>query len=253
MDFGLNFSSWSRKAVRDLVSKLFHITVAVRTIGDYLDRWNFTPQKPAKKARQRDEEKVADYFDNQFSIIKQMAEDDEAIIYYADETSINTEDFKRASYSPVGITPTVTVTGTRLKVNIISAISNVGIMRFMTYLCSMNCKIFIQLLKRLVASSNGTKIYLIGDNLKVHHGKMVRKWLEDHSDQIATCYIPPYCPDLNPDKYLNNIMKQMFHSLAQPNNSEELRQQMNQILRNLQNNPELIKSIFQHQKVKYAA
>ena len=46
---GLNGHLWSRKEVSELVKQKLGIKIAVRTIGDYLSSWNFTPQRPKKK------------------------------------------------------------------------------------------------------------------------------------------------------------------------------------------------------------
>jgi len=50
----LPFALWERAAVRDLIRALiracFGVTLAIRTVGDYLRRWGFTPQRPIKRA-----------------------------------------------------------------------------------------------------------------------------------------------------------------------------------------------------------
>jgi transposase len=65
-------------------------------------------------------------------------------------------------------------------------------------------------MKQLIGSSCGRKIFLIVDNLKVHHGKLVTEWLSKHQNEIELFFLPAYYPDLNPDEYLNNIMKEEF-------------------------------------------
>jgi hypothetical protein len=98
------------------------------------------------------------------------------IIHFADEAGIHTEQFKGTSYTPKGKTPVIKSTGSRLKINVISSLAKNGVMRFMTYMKTMNCRLFINFLKRLVQSSAGQKIFLIVDNLRVHHGKLVKEW-----------------------------------------------------------------------------
>ena len=44
----LNFALWTRKAVKELVDRELQITIAETTMGDYLRKWGFTPQKPKK-------------------------------------------------------------------------------------------------------------------------------------------------------------------------------------------------------------
>jgi transposase len=252
-DFELNFSSWTRKAVVELVMLEFKKNVAERTIGDYLKRWNFTPQRPRKVAYQRDPVKVSEWLTNAYQSIKDLAKKLGAVIYFGDEAGIHTESFCTKSYAPIGQTPVIPTTGSRLKMNIISAIANTGILRFMTYVTSMNCRLFIDFMRNLIKSSNGAMVFLIVDNLRVHHGKMVSKWLEKHSNEIQLFFLPPYCPDLNPDEYFNHVMKQRFHSLPQPKDEEELRKTMGKILRQLQKSPKTIENLFKNEHVKYAS
>ena len=54
----LPFALWTREPVRDLVWRRFGVRLAIRTVGDYLRRWGFTPQKPVQRAYERDEAAV---------------------------------------------------------------------------------------------------------------------------------------------------------------------------------------------------
>ena len=46
----MDFSLWSRAAVGQLIEQEFGLKLQVRSIGKYLTRWGFTPQKPIKRA-----------------------------------------------------------------------------------------------------------------------------------------------------------------------------------------------------------
>ena len=46
----LDFALWTRKAVKELVEREFGVVLAINTMGDYLRKWGFTPQKPKKMA-----------------------------------------------------------------------------------------------------------------------------------------------------------------------------------------------------------
>jgi transposase len=61
VDFDLNYSIWSRKEITELTENKFGLDIAIRIMGDYLKRWNFSYQKPTKRAYQRDERKVAKF------------------------------------------------------------------------------------------------------------------------------------------------------------------------------------------------
>ncbi|MDR1084663.1 MAG: IS630 family transposase [Deltaproteobacteria bacterium] len=133
-------------------------------------------------------------------------------MYFADESGIRTEDHKTRPYAPKGQTPAIKSSGKRLKLNIISAISPSGLMKYMTYLESMTTKLFIKFMNNIIRNST-KKVFLVVDNLKVHHGKLVQAWLKERSNKIELFFIPPYSPELNPDKYLNNIIKNKMQNL----------------------------------------
>lgn len=250
--YNLCFSSWTRKAVTELILLKCGKTIAVRTAGDYLKRWDFTPQQPKRQAYQRVPEKVQEWLTSGFKKIQASARKIGATIFFGDEAGVHTENFKARSYAPKGKTPVIPTTGSRLVKNFIAAISNLGQLRYKTYFGSMNCKIFISFLKDLVKSANGKTVFLIVDNLKVHHGKMVTEWLKLHT-QIKLFFLPPYCPDLNPEEYLNNVLKNMIHSRPQPETKEELSELLGTTLHSLQKSPDKISRLFENKNIKYAS
>ncbi len=110
----------------------------------------------------------------------------------------------------------------------------------------------VSLHERLI-ESNDKKIFLILDNLRVHHSKIVKAWAEEHQDKIALFYLPAYSPDLNPDEYLNNDFKRNMNNKHIPINKEELAVNTNNFMTMLQDNPTRVASYFKHEKIAYAA
>ncbi len=70
----------------------------------------------------------------------------------------------------------------------ISAITNQGKVRFMVYEQRMTAAVLIKFMKRLIAES-GRKVFLILDNLRVHHAKKDRTWVAAHSKEIELFYL----------------------------------------------------------------
>ena len=50
----LEFALWNRRAVMRAIKQLFGIDMPIRTDGEYLRRWGFTPQRPVKRALEQD-------------------------------------------------------------------------------------------------------------------------------------------------------------------------------------------------------
>ena len=63
---------------------------------------------------------------------------------------------------------------------------------------AMNQMRLLGFMKRLVKDAE-SKVFLILDTLKLHHGKLVADWLEQNKDKIEVFFIPPYSPESNPD------------------------------------------------------
>lgn len=202
----LPYALWTRKAIVDLIKRTYNIKVAIRTMGDYLNQWGFTPQKPKKKAYEQNDKAVKEWLQKEYPSIVKKAKSENAEIHWGDETGIrNTSQYGR-SYAPKGKTPVRKTMAKRISLNMISTVTNQGKVRFMTYEGTMNAQRFIVFLKRLIKGST-RKIYLILDNLKVHHSKLVKAWIEKNTDEIELFYLPSYSPEINPDEYLNNDLK----------------------------------------------
>ena len=97
------------------------------------------------------------------------------------------------------------------------------------------------------------KIFLILDNLRVHHSKKVQKWVKKHKKKISLFFLPPYAPQYNPDEYLNNDLKRNVNRKHIPLTKPELQSNLRSYLKTLQNKPNHIKKLFEADDVKYAA
>lgn len=177
----------------------------IRTVGEYLKRWGFTPQKPIKWAKEQSSPAVARWLLMQYPAIAARAKQEKGKIHWGNETGLQTGANVEKGYSPKGKTPVVRQTAKRERINMISSITNQGQVRFMFYRDSMNSKRLIEFMRRL-SKDAGRKVFLILDNLKVHHSKVVKDWLEENKGKFEVFYLPSYSPELNPDEYLNKVV-----------------------------------------------
>lgn len=251
-DYNIDKSVWTRKTIAEMVYSVFKIKIAPRTIGDYLARWDFTLKVPRTRAYKQDPEKISEWLTKTYPAILERAAKIGAKILWADETGFNSQAFKGRTYAPRGQRAVIKKTGSRWKMNAIAAITNEGVLRYMTYASRMTGKVFISFMRQLVRSANGTKIFFIVDNLPAHHSKIVNKWIDERSDQIEIFFLPPYCPDLNPEELLNNMCKQDMYSRSQPKTKEEYFENVRMTLKRYQTKPEMIKKLFNSESVKYA-
>ena len=248
----LAFALWTRDAVKLLIQQRFDYEMPIRTVGEYLKRWGFTPQKPVKWAKEQSTPAVARWLLTEYPAIAAKAKREKAEIHWGDETGLQTGANVEKGYSPKGKTPVIRQTAKRERINMISSITNQGQVRFMFYRDNMNSKRLIEFMRRLTKDA-GRKVFLILDNLKVHHSKVVKAWLEKQAGKIEVFYLPSYSPELNPDEYLNNSLKGRVHSGERAQNANQLESKARKHMRGLQSNRHKTKKFFEHRCITYAA
>jgi transposase len=248
----LPFALWTREAVRLLIKEKFGVKLAIRTVGEYLKRWGFTPQKPVKRAYERCEKSVQKWLKQEYPAIKKKAEKEGSEIHWGDETGIRSDDVNGRGYAPKGKTPVRRAKGSPERLNMISSITNQGKVRFMFYKEKMNSDMLIKFMRRLIRDSR-RRVVLILDNLRVHHSKIVKEWLEENKDFIEVHYLPSYSPDLNPDEYLNNDLKAGISMRPDFRRKGVLKKTAKSHMMSIQRKPERIKKLFQAESIKYAS
>ena len=117
---------------------------------------------------------------------------------------------------------------------------------------AFNADKLIEFLTALIKDAD-RKVFLILDNLRVHHSKPVKAWAAERSDKIELFYLPSYSPELNPDEMANADLKQAVTKLAPARTKLQLVKATARHLRSVQRQPERIKKYFEHGPVRYAA
>lgn len=248
----LDYALWTRKAVMELVTQKTGIELSIRSVGNYLASWGFTPQKPTRRAYEQNPTKVEQWLKEEYPAIAEKAKAEDAEIYWGDETGIRSDCQHGRGYAPAGQTPVIRLNARRESTNMISAINNQGKVRFQIYDGTMNADRLIGFLKRLIKDAQ-RKVILILDNLRVHHAKVVRAWLDENTEQIEVFYLPAYSPELNPDEYLNCDLKAGVHGGKPARSKKALKSKVLSHMRMLQRKPERVKKYFKHPKIQYAA
>lgn len=248
----LPFALWTRDAFRSVVKQRYGIDLPVRTTSDYLKRWGFTPQKPAKRAYEQDPRRLSQWREEEYPAIAARAKKEKAEIHWGDETGVNNEAYNAKGFAPKGKTPIVRISAKRSSINMISTITNHGKVRFMLYRETMTSKVLIKFLSRLVKDAD-RKVFLILDNLRVHHSKAVGLWLEANKEKIEVFFLPPYSPEANPDEYLNGDLKQRIRSGLPVRSEEDLTKKTRSFMKTLQRRPQHVMSYFHHPMIAYAA
>jgi transposase len=246
------YALWTRGAVAALIEQRFGIRLPVRTMGLYLSRWGFTPQKPIRRAYEQSPAAVRKWLDEDYPAIARRAKAEGGEIHWGDETGLRSDDVRGRSFAPKGETPVILINSRREALSIISTVTNKGQMRWKIFQGALNTNLLIDFLRRLIKGAK-KKVFLILDNLRVHHGKPVKAWLAKHGEQIEVSYLPSYSPELNPNEMANADLKQAVTSKAPARTKAQLIKAASGHLRSVQKQPQRIRRYFQHGPVRYAA
>lgn len=250
-ELSMPFFLWTRESVRLLIQDKFNIKLSKWTVGRYLTNCGFSPQKPARRAIEQNPKAIERWLQVEYPAIQKQARKDKATIHWGDEMGLRSDHNVGRTYGMKGKTPVVKRTGNRFSCNMISTITNLGKLTFMVFHENFTSEIFLQFLKRLVRQSN-RKILLIVDNHRSHKSKMVNEWLTKNVDRINVYYLPSYCPELNPDEFLNqdvksHLGKQRLHTKAQMVKS------LSSHLKMRQKQPHIIQNFIKGCHPRYAA
>jgi transposase len=248
----LPYALWTREAVREMIAHRYQRSLSVRAVGDYLERWGYTPQKPLQKAYEQRPEEVRRWTQESYPEIKAKAVLEDADILWGDETGLRSDDVRGRSYSPRGSTPVIRVNQNRDGCSVISTVTNKGQMRWMVFKGAINARILIDFLRRLIKNAK-RKIFLILDNLRVHHSAPVQDWVEEHYQEIELFFLPSYSPELNPVEIANADLKHAVTTCAPARKKGKLHKVASTHLRSLQRNTDRVVSFFQKDTIRYAA
>lgn len=251
-ELNIDSALWTRSAVQMLIACECGVKMPIRTVGEYLKRWRYTPQKPLKRAYEQDPEAVKAWLETEYPAIEQRAKTEDAEIAWGDESGLRSDAHVGRGYAPIGQTPEIQPNTQRVSVNYLASISNQGKVRFMLYTQKLTAQVFIIFLERLIAKRE-LKLMWIVDRHPVHRSGAVRQWLQEHQDKIEMHLLPPYSPQLNPAEYLNCDVKQGVHSKPPTRNLSQLKRRLRSHLFKLQKLPTRIVKYFQHPFIAYAA
>ncbi len=246
----MDFRLWSRAAVGQLIEQEYGIKLQVRSIGN---RWGFTPQKPINRAYEQSPAAVQAWLEGEYPGIEQRAKAEGAEIHWGDETALVNTDVRGRSYAPAGKTPVAfAIDGTRQKLSMIATVTNQGKARWMIIEDAFDSEKLIEFLQALIKDAC-KKVFLILDNLRVHHSKVVKAWAAERKDQIELFCLPSYSPQLNPEERLNADLKQEMGKRVPVRTKAKLREAATAHMTMLEQTPARVLGYFQDRRVRYAA
>ena len=248
--YGFDFGLWTRQILVELVAKRFGVRLSVTSVGRLLAKLGITPQKPLRRAYERDPEAVEQWVKEVYPKLRKRAKRLGADIFFLDEAGVRSDSALGRTWAPKGRTPIILTSGRRQSVNAISAVAPNGAFWYDVYTERLNAKQFIQLLKRFLRRRR-RPVILILDSHPAHVAKVVAEFVQSQRGCLELHFLPGYAPDLNPDEFVWKHLKS--HGLAKKPlaRGESLRTRVAHDLEVIKRNAYLVRSFFQAPAVAY--
>lgn len=245
-----DFALWTRDIVRQLIAREFKVVMSPSAVGRMLHRMGLSPQRPLWRAWQADPEKVSAWKQTEYPAIAKQAKKLGATVYFADEAGIRSDHHAGTTWGAIGKTPVVKTTGARFSLNMISAVTAQGLLRFSTFNGTMTADKFIEFCKRLIADTTGP-VFLIVDGHPVHRSKRVKQFAESTNGQLRLFQLPGYSPQLNPDEWVWKNIKNDRVGRSIITGPDQFKALAVAALRRLQAMPHIVRGFFGDPELAY--
>jgi transposase len=248
--YAFDFALWSRPVVQALVQREWGVRLSLASIGALLARLGLTPQKPLRRAYQRDPEAIDHWRQESYPTIARRAREGSAEILFWDESGFRANAVHGKTWGVKGQRPVVEVPGQRQSISAASAVSAKGAFWFATYEGGLNGELFAGLLKKLMFKRK-KPVHLIVDGLPAHKTAHVKNYIASTEGRLTLHFLPGYAPELNPDEQVWSHVKRTGVARRPLLKGEKLGPKIQEQLEHLQQNPHLVRSFFQHPDVRY--
>jgi transposase len=255
-DHGFAVALWTREVIRQLIAARFGVALTVASVGRTLHDLGFSAQRPLYRAEQADPAAVAAWKQAEYPTIAADAKAAGGTVFFVDEAGVRSDYHAGTTWAPIGATPTVTATGARFGLNMISAISAPGALRFSVFAGTFTAAGFIDFLQRLLqdAAQRGSgPVFVIVDGHPAHRARAVDDFVGSTDAALRLYRLPAYSPQLNPDEWVWNNVKADGVAAAAPKGLEQMTAVVVARLRRLQRLPHVVRGFFADPELAYIA
>lgn len=244
------FALWTREMVRQVIRREFGVALSVVSVGRLLRKLGLSPQRPLHRAYEQNPEAVERWKKETYPGIAAAAAAEGGTVFFADEAGIRSDYHAGTTWAPVGVTPVVKNTGQRYSVNMISAVTAKGALRFAVYEGTTNAATFIDFCKRLLHDAQGP-VYLVVDGHPAHRATATKEFAASTGGRLKLFYLPGYSPELNPDEWVWKNVKHDRIGKTGVTSRQDLKAKAVGALRRLQKRPGLIRAFFADPHLRY--
>lgn len=242
--YGFESALWTRPIIVELISQRLGLVVDPTTVGRCLHSMGITPQKPLRRAYERDPVAIQAWLETVYPVLRSLSEMWGAKIFFLDESGVRSDQALGRTWGRRGHTPHVAVSGRRQSVNAISAINASGAFWYRTYTGRLNAPTFVAFLKAFLRGRH-FPVWMITDSHPAHIAKAVATYVQSTMGRLELHFLPGYAPELNPDEFVWHHIKSQGISKSPLHDGESLRNRVDKDLDKLHHRPALIRSFFQ--------
>lgn len=244
------FGLWTLRLIGELIQREFNWSPSKPTLIKLMRILGFTPQRPLRRAWQQDDVLVQKWRSEVLPSIVIRAKAKGAAIFFGDEAGIRTDYHAGTTWAPCGKTPIVKKTGSRFSMQMISAISASGEIKFMLHEGTVNSEVFLIFLEQLMHGAT-RPIILILDGHSIHKSKIIKDYVSSTNGMLELEYLPPYSPQLNPDEQVwKNIKERVSKKL--PLDKYDLRRLVTEAFDYLKKSSHIVAGFFRHPELGYS-
>jgi len=248
--YGFDTGLWTRQIVADLIKKKTRKKISIPTAGRLLHELNITPQRPLRRAYERDPKAIERWKNEDFPNIKKHAKKHSADVFFLDEAGIRSDAPLQRTWSAEGKTPVVQTSGQRQSVNAMSAVNMRGGFWYTTYTGTLKGSRFVNFLKGFMRTRR-RPVMLIIDRHPSHIANVVKDYVNKTKGKLEIYFLPGYAPELNPDEFVWNHMRANGTSKKPLRQNESLSTRVQDDLLHIKLNRSLIRSFFYAPSVAY--
>lgn len=246
------FALWTRAMITKLIRDRWGVRLSVASVGRLLAQLGLTCQRPMYVAYEQNPTLVEQWLEREYPRIRAAARRCGAEIYFGDEAGVRSDHHAGTTWAPAGQTPIVLTTGQRFGLNLISAVSAKGLLRFMVVRGRITSEQVCEFLRRLMHGAR-RPIFLILDGHPMHKAQRVTDCVAEYEGKLRLFFLPPYSPELNPDEQVWRDLKTYGIGRSEITDRDDMECKVVAHLNNLRGLPKKIRSFFQLPMTRYAA
>jgi transposase len=250
---------WTTQRIAEVIRRHFGISLHHDHVGRFLrQRLKWSPQKPRRRARERDEEAIARWKRDVFPEVVEAAGARNAHLVFLDESGFMLTPTVRRTWAPQGDTPLLSCWDRRDRLSAISGITvspqRARLNFYFTLLpdnTNAKAKDIVAFLRQLKRDLGPFTVIWDGSNIH-SRSRLVKAYLAAHPEVVAET-LPSYAPEANPDEGVWGWTKYGRLANLAAANTADLRHRIQDEFAVLKKNRHLLNSFIQEAELCSAA